>query len=829
VKRKLLYVLMFGATAGLIGCGGGGGGGGGGTAGTAVTVAPSYLNAKVPYGTPTQIGQFQPLVAPDAGSRYSQYGMFNANISNAGGDDLILAGRESAIDANLHTNSRIEMFGWVNGNLVDVTNQWFKNNSNIILGTEPSIKFADWFHTGHNGMFVSSNTDIAGLTGPGYVYVNNGNSFSRIDLAFNGYGHGSDVYDLTNSGYKDIIMLDANKTNTTIAFNNQKDGFRTYTATAPGTALIGGSDVAVGDFLNNHTTTLIVTDAYNPGNGKNQNHLYSWSINNQDQLGFTDLGALPTPRFQLPKWASLGITTSHDVRVIANDFDNSGVTSAIIFSQPGVGTANYGELSEIQFIKNNGAGVFSDVTDSVLIGYNTNSRTTYTPKLLDINGDGLMDILVSGDSNTGTGSQILLHTRDQKYVAAYQNILTTFNRQTYNTAGQDSQYSSVDVVKDPSGRLYLVSYDTYLVNGVRQIGIYLSSLGAQSTTTAVSAVNMIKQAWPYMTDAQANTVLAKTAATWYSDVPVIDDASIMQSIGTLSIPTLRGRQPIHGLITGLQLESTETIAVDSTGRYFNINLQSMVTTGNNQFNSNTEFIDQYDLTSHAEYLINGMVTTTPTPLGFSLRGGAEGRTPYNTSSGKEDQGYSFITKPTQYTIGVPDYYKNGSWSMGMQYSNLNYNPWIGLAGAWGEVVNSTVFDNLLSYHHDGFVAKASVMYVTTTINPGLITNISPMIGGWSEMGYRYNTDQQFGDLGLYVGVKPVVFSGSVEAKLPTGIDNAGTINYTSQTLGVRNDVTGYARLLYTRAITKYAQYKLSGTAMTNGEFRFMNEFRLFLD
>ena len=825
MKRKLLYVLMFG-TVGLYGCGGGGGGGG---AGPSIGGTPSYLNSKVPYSTPTQIGQFQPLVNPDSGSRYSQYGMFNANISNSGGDDLILAGRESAISPGLHVNSRIEIFSWVNGSLVDTTAQWFKNDSNIILGTEPSIKFADWFHTGHNGMFVNSNTDVVGVTGPGYVYVSNGNSFSRIDLAFNGAGHGSDVYDLTNSGYKDIIMLDANNTNTTIAFNNKIDGFKTYKATAPGTILIGGSDVAVGDFLNNRTSTFIVTDAYNPGNGQNQNHLYSWSINGQDQLGFADLGALPTPRFQLAKWAALGITTSHDVRVIANDFDNSGVTSAIIFSQPGAGTANYGELSEIQFLKNNGAGSFTDITDSILIGYNTNSRTTYTPKLLDINGDGLTDILVSGDSNTGTGSQILLHTADQKYVAAYQNVLTTFNKQAYGITGQDSQYSSVDVVKDPAGKLYLVSYDTYLVNGVRQIGVYLSSLGAQSTTTATTAINIIKQAWPYMTDAQANLVLAKTAATWYQDTPVIDDASIMQSIGALSIPTLRGLQPIHGLVAGLQLESSQTIAVDSTGRYFNTNLQNMVTPGNNMFNNNTEHIDQYELTSHAEYLINGTVTTTPTLLGFSLRGGAEGRTPYNTIGGKEDQGYSLLTKPTQYSIGIPDYYKNGSWSLGMQYSNLNYNPWIGFTGAWGEITNSTVLDNVVSYHRDGFVAKASLMYVTTAINPGLITNVTPMTGGWAEAGYRYNSNERFGDLGFYMGVKPVVFSGSVEAKLPTGIDNAGNINYTSQTLGVRNDVTGYARLLYTQPINKYVQYKLSGTAMTNGEFRLMNEFRFFLD
>jgi hypothetical protein len=215
-------------------------------------------------------------------------------------------------------------------------------------------------------------------------------------------------------------------------------------------------------------------------------------------------------------------------------------------------------------------------------------------------------------------------------------------------------------------------------------------------------------------------------------------------------------------------------------------------------------------------------------MGFSFRGGAEGRSASNTLTGK-DEGFSLLSKPVQYTIGVPDYYRNGKWTMGAQFSSLNNNPWIGFAGAWGEVTNSTILDNVLSYQDQGFVAKASVMYVTTTITPGLITNVTPMTGGWAETGYRYNSNERFGDLGFYVGVKPVVFSGSAEAKLPTSIDNSGNIRYTNQTLGIKNDVTGYARMLYTQAINKKTQFRVSGTAMTNGQYRIMNELRLFLD
>ena len=123
------------------------------------------------------------------------------------------------------------------------------------------------------------------------------------------------------------------------------------------------------------------------------------------------------------------------------------------------------------------------------------------------------------------------------------------------------------------------------------------------------------------------------------------------------------------------------------------------------------------------------------------------------------------------------------------------------------------------------------MNVTTNITPGLITKVNNMTGAWAETGYRY-TNEDFGDLGLFAGVKPVVLSGNVEAKLPTGVDNNGNTIYTTKNLMVQNQVTPYVRALYTNMLDHNTQYRFSAmTTAVNGsnQFRIMNEFRFFFD
>jgi hypothetical protein len=120
------------------------------------------------------------------------------------------------------------------------------------------------------------------------------------------------------------------------------------------------------------------------------------------------------------------------------------------------------------------------------------------------------------------------------------------------------------------------------------------------------------------------------------------------------------------------------------------------------------------------------------------------------------------------------------------------------------------------------------MHVTTNIQPGLVTNVSNMIGGWAETGYRYTDHKNFGDLGLYAGVKPMLFSGNVTAKIPTSVDNTGNVVYTNKKMAVQSSTTTYIRAMYTNIIDKRTQYRISGMVLDNGQYRIMNEFRWWL-
>jgi hypothetical protein len=190
---------------------------------------------------------------------------------------------------------------------------------------------------------------------------------------------------------------------------------------------------------------------------------------------------------------------------------------------------------------------------------------------------------------------------------------------------------------------------------------------------------------------------------------------------------------------------------------------------------------------------------------------------------------SALNKPTQYSIGVPKIYSYGKWSIGAQYTYLNTNPWIAFGGAWGEVTGSGIMDNVVTYRNRGFSTQASLMNVTTNINPGLITRVNNMWGAWAETGYRFGDARREGDLGLYAGIKPVVLSGSVEAKLPTAVDNAGNIMYTNKKLAVQNQTTGYVRALYTNQLTRQTQLRLSAMSTTDGQYRAMTEFKFWID
>lgn len=779
-KRTVLAVSISAAITTLTACGGGGGGGG-----------PSYVRASnpVPFYTPTKVGTITPLVTTSQTSDSSA--LFSENLSG-NGQELIIAGRASP-NGSTFSSYNLSVFGWTNGTLVNKTNQWFSGTDNQIMGTEPSIKFADFNNDGRLDMYVAPNSDTT-VYGPGIIFLNNGTSFTRTNISLgNIAGHDSAVYDINRDGINDIVQLSYNG-NISFIFGSLTNNFTTYTNTS---SIRGGAGVAAGDFLANGTSSLIITDSYDSASGQYLNKLVTWNITGGN-LVLTDYSNLPTPRFLLPKWSSYNFAGNHEVRALAFDFDNSGKTSAIIFSRPWITNGQWPNYSEVQFLKNQGNGVFIDVTDAVLIGYNNNTTVSYNPKLMDVNSDGLIDIVLSSPSwSDNSGSQVLIHTNDHRYVASYATVLKAFQDQALdiekainNNAGPGG--NGIVFIQGPDGSMYLATAVSYNDRGTLKKSIYLSKLGA-TTATAQATATSIKQTWPWMSDAQVNAVLAQSSTTWFG-LNVLDPAKALQPIGSLTIPGSLNGVNLSGSISGFNLRGAASSikALDSVGRDFNINYGS---TSINMPSMFSRFADRIKDDTRSAQLFSDEV--------YHYNGMKFGGTEDNKS---------FVLGYT----GIP-LSKNSQ--LNFQYTRLPFSPFVTINGAWGLVRSSDTIETTISYYKNGWTSKLGLMYSSTEIYSGLVTRVNPITSVWAEGGYEWEC------LRVYGGMLPKPIAGSANLTLPTGVDNQGRITYTNSQADVSSPTVAYARISYTERINKHVMFRLNGMATTQHQQTVMGEFK----
>ena len=500
--RKLTLSTMLLSTTLLSACGGGGSGGMVGV----VTPPPTPTTpAQLSYGPLVRLATVDPLTGPSSATNAIMNTYFFDADNDGAQDDFIFAGRMTQpATANNWQNSRLSMFRYVNGSMADVTSTWFSGNDNVILGTEPDIEFVDFFKSGRTDMFVSSSTDMQHYGNPS-VFINNGTNFTRNDLATNNlWSHDADVGDLNGNGYADIFMLDYG-TNSTVAINDTVSDFTLVTNLNNGN-FYGGSGVTIGQFVSGGNNEMVITDS--TVNGVKGTNLYS--LNGSTM---TVLATLPRPRFDLAKYNGIDLgdnglgDPNHAIRVATNDFNEDGIDDVIVFTRPQNVQAEY---SEIQFMSNDGSGTFTDVTESTLYGYDTEGHASYNPRFFDINDDGKEDILVSAGDFGGENDshQILLKTTDNKYISAYQNLLTDFTEDSAaQIAGSWDNGTTVNIFKGDDDKKYLVSFVNQLEAGDHQNTLFMSELSGTNTITAASAVNMVQEQWNFISDKDAAQIL----------------------------------------------------------------------------------------------------------------------------------------------------------------------------------------------------------------------------------------------------------------------------------------------------------------------------------
>lgn len=752
----------------LTGCGGGGGGAGG------------YLRSEVPFYVPQSINHYSPVVTTSYTTPVTD--IFTRDLNNDNNDEVVV----SSVAFNSHLkpggwkDSNLQIYGFNTGKFSNETTRWFSGTDNRYLGGT-TIKFGDFNGDGKIDMFAATFSDT-NITAPMPVFFNNGHSFIRANINLGEVGaHDSIVTDLNGDGIADIFVTDILNNKPTVAFGSKSNNFTVYRSDNFG----GGSGISVADYLGNGTKTMVITDASQATSGGDDTRLFSWKIEN-DKLVLTKIADLPADRFMLSKWDTVRASTSfspHAVRNITMDFDNDGIPDVIVFStMPKAGNTH--GYSEIQFLKNYGSGRFVDVTDTVLVNYNTNKTTTYNPQLIDVNNDGLMDILISATDYTGQAStSVLLATKEGKFVESYSQVFTDFANQTKAMTAGAIQNQAITIVSGPGGKRYLMTgVETTDTNGAPQIAVYLSLIGTTGTVTAPATMAVIQQAWPWMSSAEANAALAKSVVNWVDGIPVIDFDAVMKPIGTLSI-TLNGRTgykiPINGFLSvpGMNSALLNNIqAVDLLNRNFSVNLEGMalqplgIPIKHNLYSSDVTQNWSSRFTDAKNYDVDG----------FSL-------------SGNNESSYSLSFSNKIFNLNT-----NSSWMYRMGVAVLQKgNPWISVSGMFGNINRTTMYDfNATRFWQNGFFGQLGTIQSMVDFTPGLVEKISPMWLGYAMGGWKGN------GLTLYGGLQPTAFSGNIKVKLPTSVDTQGTMHYTTHSVAIRNQAVSFVGLDYTWSVRK---------------------------
>lgn len=831
LPQKTLVAAIIGSLV-LTGCGGGGGGGGNSSTVTPTAVAPggspapSALNP-VPYHTPTRAGTYQPVNSSTPRTDISA--MYAQDLNADGVQEVVVAGRMVPTNnVAEYSDYNLTVWGWKDGSFQNVTNTYFSGTDTKIKGTEPSVHFADFNGDGKKDIYLAPSTDSS-VFGSDVAFINTGSGFRRVDIAMNTYAHDSAVYDLNGDGKSDIVG-----TNLNFYFGRADGTFDVYYAR---NAYSGGSGIAAADFLGNGTSTIIATDSSDGTNMRNR--LFGWSQDVNGLITMNKIADLPISTFMRPEWADYKFKQAHDVRVLAFDFDNSGRTSAVVFGRPDQVTeanalnANWMNMSSVQFLKNMGSGNFVDVTDTTLVGYNHNTHVTYNPQLFDVNSDGLMDIVLSNSQwQDVKGIQVLVHTKEHKYVSSYSTILQAFQNQAIDiekalgSANANQGGNGVVFINGPDNNLYIATAVDYTENNASKKSIYISKLGTNTMSAQATAI-AIKQAWPWMSDGQVNQVLAQSSTNWLNMNLLDSQKALSMPFGQLGVYVNGQFRPLIGSIGGINLNGAANnfTIFDSTNRAWSVNYSSSNYNMTHFWGQNIHDPILDDTRSAVGMKWTGMqmtqlsVAQARNTMGFAQSAWGSGWFDDAVIKMGSNQ-FADMTNPYAgtapqmafaYAVTNVKPLSDRNFAMNLQYTNLPFSPFVQMNGVWGQVSSSDMFELSASYRYKGLIGKMGVINSYTNIQGGLVSNVTPINSVWGEIGHEWKVVK------AYVGMLPKIVSGEANINMPTGVDRLGNTQYTSVNAGVNNPMVGYARVqmfnFTDRAKTK--SYTVNGIVSTD--------------
>jgi len=309
----------------------------------------------------------------------------------------------------------VKIYRLNNGTVSDATVDILGGNHSISVNY-PVV--ADFNRDGVDDIFFAGFTDIPAVqNNASYAFISRpGQSHQQVNVPGSTWSHGSVAADVNNDGFIDVINSQGhiwtNDGTGQFTFNTRKDwqhGHAEY---------IAGSGVCAGDFDRSGTTQVVVTDLSMNGTLPLQD-TYIFKLDST--LAPTRMAILPTP------WFDVGNTTatelSHDVSCTVGDLNNDGWQDIIVVSaKEGVASPE----SRVQIYLNRGNWQFDDVTSLAMSGWSTSTLSSYTPRLVDYNNDGRLDLWLMGWDNWGRNSnQLWINSTDTLFAQTKQ---TDFNR-----------------------------------------------------------------------------------------------------------------------------------------------------------------------------------------------------------------------------------------------------------------------------------------------------------------------------------------------------------------------------------------------------------------
>ena len=197
-------------------------------------------------------------------------------------------------------------------------------------------------------------------------------------------------------------------------------------------------------------------------------------------VGFRYVSTLPTPR--LVDLNSPNIS-SHDIRARPIDFNNDGLMDVLIFSYVYGASNGTSHLSEIQFFRNAGNGIFFDVTSEYLVGYDASGYVSYNPQIADFNADGKLDIFSSSQDwfTTPNSTTLLLAQDNGTYVDT---------ARSYFSSLLPANGGQISLIHRPNNQLYaLIESQTY--GGGASVSLSKISFVASTYSVSISSIQSI--------------------------------------------------------------------------------------------------------------------------------------------------------------------------------------------------------------------------------------------------------------------------------------------------------------------------------------------------